>query len=219
MKSLALRAHGKGLELACRIAPDVPDLADRRPRPPAPGAGQSGRQCHQVHRARRSGRRRTPRIRDRRQRSSLALSPCAIRASAFQRRSEAGSSSPSSRPTARPRAASAARASGLAISARLVEMMGGRIWVESEVGPGQHVLTSRSISAVPQEQPRRNRTARPGISASTCPSWSSTTTRTNRRTASGDARQLGHEAGCSRRRGAGARSPAPAAPNRGRSDC
>ena len=33
MKALAVRAHGKGLELACRIRPDVPHLALRRLRP------------------------------------------------------------------------------------------------------------------------------------------------------------------------------------------
>ena len=52
MKSLAVRAHSKGLELACQIHPDVPDRRDRRRRPAAADRGQPGRQRHQVHRTR-----------------------------------------------------------------------------------------------------------------------------------------------------------------------
>ena len=56
-KPLALRAHEKGLELACHIAADVPDDAGRRPGPAAAGPHQPGRQRHQVHRAGRGRRR------------------------------------------------------------------------------------------------------------------------------------------------------------------
>ena len=50
LSTLALRAHKKGLELACHIDPDVPDDAPGRPGPASPGAGEPGGQRHQVHR-------------------------------------------------------------------------------------------------------------------------------------------------------------------------
>ena len=59
-------------------------------------------------------------------------------ASASRRRTGSGSSSPSSR------AAAAARREegtglGLTLSRRIVELLGGRMWLETEVGGGQHV--------------------------------------------------------------------------------
>ena len=63
MRTLAERAHGKGLELACRIRPDLPDGRHRRCRSPQAGAHQPGRQCDQVHRARRGPRDRRARAR------------------------------------------------------------------------------------------------------------------------------------------------------------
>ena len=67
VKLFALRAHQKGLELACHILPDVPDRLDRRSRPAAAGAGQSRRQRGEVHRKRRRGRGGRHRQRDGRQ--------------------------------------------------------------------------------------------------------------------------------------------------------
>ena len=53
LRTLGLRAHQKGLELACRIAPDVPDRLVGDAAAAAPGPRQPGGQRHQVHRARR----------------------------------------------------------------------------------------------------------------------------------------------------------------------
>ena len=47
------RAHAKGLELVCEVAPDVPD-AWSATRSAAAGRAQPRGQCHQVHRERRS---------------------------------------------------------------------------------------------------------------------------------------------------------------------
>ena len=51
---MALRAHEKGIELACRIMPEIPVHLVGDPGRLRPGAHQSGGQCHQIHRAGRS---------------------------------------------------------------------------------------------------------------------------------------------------------------------
>ena len=55
-RSLAPRAHEKGLELACHVVADVPRRVIGDPGAPAPDPRQPGRQRHQVHRARRGRR-------------------------------------------------------------------------------------------------------------------------------------------------------------------
>ncbi len=56
LKAMALRAHAKGLELACRIRPDVPDTLVGDPSRLSPDPHEPGWQRPQVHRAGRSGR-------------------------------------------------------------------------------------------------------------------------------------------------------------------
>ena len=68
-----------------------------------------------------------------------ALHRPATRASASRPTSSSRSSSPSARPTARPRGASAAPAWDWPSPRSWSSLMGGRIWVESEVGQRQHV--------------------------------------------------------------------------------
>ena len=64
LRCLALKAHDKGLELACRIAHDVPESVVGDPGRIPPGARQPRGQRDQVHRAGRGGRDR--RVRPRR---------------------------------------------------------------------------------------------------------------------------------------------------------
>ena len=52
LKTLALRAHEKDLELALRVQPDVPDNLRRRSDSPAANPFQSGGEFHQVYRSR-----------------------------------------------------------------------------------------------------------------------------------------------------------------------
>ena len=67
---------------------------------------------------------------------TVCTSPSATPASAFPPKKSACSSRPSRRSIARPRASTAARAWAWRSRAQLVQLMGGRIWVESELGRG-----------------------------------------------------------------------------------
>ena len=68
--------------------------------------------------------------------SPSSSSPSAIPASASRRTGWTGSSRPSARSTRRRRGATAAPGSGSRSRKRLVELMGGTMWVESEQGEG-----------------------------------------------------------------------------------
>ena len=52
LRSVAVRAHEKGLELACDLRSGRSRVGGRRPRPPGAGHHQPGRQRREVHRAR-----------------------------------------------------------------------------------------------------------------------------------------------------------------------
>ena len=132
--ALALRAHEKGLELACRIAPDVPDLV----------VGDPSR-LRQIltnlvgNAIKFTARRRS---RDRRHEESVSGSKIVIHCSVR----DTGIGIPADKQQLIFEAFAQADGSttrqyggtglGLAISRQLVEMMGGRIWVESSVGQG-----------------------------------------------------------------------------------
>ena len=94
LRTLGLRAHQKGLELACRIAARRARAARRRPAAAAPGDRQPRRQRHQVHRARRGGRRGRDRgaaedaevvLRFRGRRTPASASPARSRRAIFER--------------------------------------------------------------------------------------------------------------------------------------
>ncbi len=117
--------------------------------------------------------------RSRRSRRRRAPSSCASSwrtpASASPGRSRTSSSRPSRRPTARPPASTAAPASAWRSRPQLVDLMGGRIWVESEPGRGcTFRFTVRFAVASGPSRPRRPGCRR-GCGA--CGSWWWTTTR------------------------------------------
>ena len=169
VKLLAPRADQKGLELSCRIAPDVPDDARRRSGPAPAGPAQSGGQRHQVHRRRARSASRSPS-------PSGPTTTCMLR---FTVR-DTGIGIPEDKQWEIFGAFVQADASttrryggtglGLTISSQLVEMMGGRIWLESEPGKGSqfHFVarlrrrpsTATPISAArgrPADDPRAHR--------------------------------------------------------------
>ena len=111
MKPLAVRAHRKGLELACHIQPEVPAMVVGDAAAAAAGGGQSRRQRRQVHRARRGRARRGRRV-ARARRGRAALRRERYRDRHPRRETRSSFSTPSSRPTPRPPAVSAAPAWG-----------------------------------------------------------------------------------------------------------
>ena len=136
LKALALRAHEKGLELGYRIAPGVPRSLVGDSLRLRQILAQPGRQRHQVHRQGRGVRRRSTAGR------AGGSGACELH---FPVR-DTGMGIPKDKQQIIFEAFAQADGSttrkydgtglGLTISSRLVEMMGGELWVESEAGEG-----------------------------------------------------------------------------------
>ena len=174
-KLLALRAAEKGIELACHIAPDVPELL----------LGDAGRLRQVLLNVIGNAVKFTDRGRGRaaRQRSRpssadrvtlhFAVSDTGIgippekQRQIFQAFTQADSS------TTRRYGGTGL---GLAIALRLVELMGGRLWVESTEGRGSTFFFTATFDQ-PQAAGRRAPLAEAAARSRDCGCWSSTTTR------------------------------------------
>jgi PAS domain S-box-containing protein len=159
MRSLAFRAHTKGLELACHVQPELPDRLIADPlrlrqvivnlvgnavkfttcgevvldvcREPRPGDGGSPPEDALVLKFS---------VRD----TGIGI-PSEKQASIFEAFEQADSS------TTRQFGGTGL---GLSISAKLVEMMGGRIWVESVEGRGSRFCFTLPVGVAPAEVAR-----------------------------------------------------------------
>ena len=154
IKTLALRAHKQQLELACHIPPDIPDRL----------VGDVGRLCQIVVNLVGNAIKFTERgevlvdvAQESRTDTELVLhikvKDTGIGIPPEKQRSIFGAFSQADGSTTRRFGGTGL---GLAISARLVSLMGGRIWVESQVGRGStfHFTVHLGLQAGASEPPR-----------------------------------------------------------------
>ena len=105
--------------------------------------------------------RRRPRVGARRaRRTTSCASPSPTTGSASRPRTRNGSSSPSSRPAAA-RGQSEGTGLGLTLCRRIVELFGGRMWLESEVGVGSTFGFSVPVPGAQQPSDRARRSTTP----------------------------------------------------------